>query len=205
MTILNFMFIRHGHAHTNMEPGLADTGLCLGMTERGIKEVAHAARAIGAAGVKPAHILHSPVVRAHQTAMIIANVLELEQDCLQRHHDLRERGYGSWKGRNPEEMREELIAGEVPDGTEDLEALSARINTVLDDITEKSADGPVIVVSHGGVWQGLHEMFTAEDIPWLDTGDVFAVRLNRVANTLGTTCLFSPSGAHEKPKSVSSQ
>lgn len=196
MSIINFIFIRHGHAHSNLEPELVDSGICMGMTERGLKEVGHAANAIATAGVKPACILHSPIVRAQQTAMALANVLELDQDILKPCAELRERDYGKWNGQNPDDMKEKLIAGHRPEGSEDDAALFARLETLLDEITDMSANGPVIAVSHGGIWQGLHEMFKSQDIPWLDTGDVYAVRINRVANTLTTNCLFSPAGAH---------
>jgi len=188
------MFIRHGHAHTNLDPALQSTGLCLGMTERGLKEVTHAAHSIADAGVRPAYILYSPAVRAHQTALAIARVLELDDDCLKQADELREREYGDWGGQNPDDLKEELIAGHVPEGSETQEALFARLDVLLDTLSDLSADGPVLAASHGGIWQGLHDMFGATDIPWIDTGDIFALRINRVARTITSNCLFSQAG-----------
>lgn len=76
--MIDLYFLRHGKA---VEPGSFGAGddFSRQLTERGIDEIEAAAEAFERLGVKPDVILISPLVRAKQTAEIVAKRLGLKK------------------------------------------------------------------------------------------------------------------------------
>jgi phosphohistidine phosphatase len=70
---MKLYLVRHGIAVDRGTSGLSDEERFL--TEEGIEKMRQAARGLGKIGVRPALILSSPLVRARQTAEILAEAL----------------------------------------------------------------------------------------------------------------------------------
>jgi phosphohistidine phosphatase len=67
--------MRHGHAPSPSEAGVAGDAL-RPLSERGRRDVARMAAELARRGARPTKILHSPLVRAAQTAAAAAEVLK---------------------------------------------------------------------------------------------------------------------------------
>jgi broad specificity phosphatase PhoE len=102
------------------------------------------------------HLFSSPVVRARQTAEILATPLQLG---LTEISELREVGYGEWEGRSFGEIRGHAIAQQVfhdpfhavfPRG-ESLRAVQQRGVRVIEAVRQTYPQGVVVLVSHGDV------------------------------------------------------
>jgi len=110
---------------------------------------------------KPVVVVHSPIIRAAQTAGKIAKILGVEQVELE---DLREIGFGDWDGLTNEEL---FVAHEsqyqawrgsydvAPPNGESLKDFDVRVNRSLDLILEKFAGKTVVVVAHVMPIRGL--------------------------------------------------
>ena len=91
-------------------------------------------------------IFTSPLLRASQTAAILAETLNIP---LNEEHDFIERDYGAASGM--------IISGfsltkrdTLDNGMEDLSSLTERVFAALKRSTDSSQNGNIIIVSHGG-------------------------------------------------------
>jgi probable phosphoglycerate mutase len=100
------------------------------------------------------HIYSSPVVRARQTAEILAQHLRLE---IAESLDLREVGYGDWEGKFFHDIRLHPMAQQVfhdpinavfPNG-ESLPAVQQRGVQVIETVRRRHPQGVIVLVSHG--------------------------------------------------------
>ncbi len=100
----------------------------------------------------PTALLVSPAARAMETAELLRSG-PLGTLVARPDERLLEAGLGEWEGRLPEELGPDYAAWRagalVPPGGEPRELVAARIAAVLDDAA--SLQGPVLVVTHGGV------------------------------------------------------
>jgi uncharacterized phosphatase len=92
-------------------------------------------------------VITSPLLRAKQTADIIAGVLGIRE--VYKDFDLIERDYGKASGLTPEE-RAELFPDGKFEGIENWEPLRDRICGAVIRNTEKFLPESIIIVSHGG-------------------------------------------------------
>ena len=108
-------------------------------------------------------IICSDLMRAKQTAQIIASAAGIEHIRLEPR--LRERNAGRWQGLNRDEIERGwpgyLKSGRRPEGYEHEEQLLSRVDAGLGDIaaeenekTEKNKR-KVLIITHGGVIHGL--------------------------------------------------
>lgn len=103
------------------------------------------------AGLNPAEIWSSDLVRASATAAYLAELTGL---VVQTDKDLRERQGGAWEGLTIDEIREcypsDLAAGNPPGG-ESVEAVAERTHAAFSRIADGAEPGSlVVVVGHGG-------------------------------------------------------
>jgi broad specificity phosphatase PhoE len=106
-----------------------------------------------------AHVYASPLVRAHETAEIVARELGVPVTLVD---DLRELCLGEWEGRTVDEIRalpgdpyncwvRDPLAG-CPPGGEPLPVVQERVMRAVEAIAQAHPDGEdVLVVCHGGV------------------------------------------------------
>ncbi len=124
------------------------------LNDRGREQAAELAEALRGEGV--AALWASPLLRAAETAQIVAEVLGL---AVQTDDRLREIDVGDWAGRpyaevmaeHPGEL-ERWAAGDLAfrfPGGESLEEQKVRVVAALEEI--RAGDVPALVVCHGGV------------------------------------------------------
>jgi broad specificity phosphatase PhoE len=144
--VTTILLVRHGETDWNLHrrlQGHSDRPL----NERGREQ----ARALAdeLAGDPLDAIYSSDLVRAHETARIVAEARGLEVTALP---ELRERNFGTWEGLSDDEIRErfpEATDGVLGDG-ETREAMARRVFDSLQRIADTHPGGNVLVVSHGG-------------------------------------------------------
>ena len=169
------LLVRHGESEWNQSgrwQGQADPPL----TERGRRQSAHAAHNLGDVDA----IASSDLERALDTARIIATALGLGP--VQCEPGLRERDVGEWSGLtraeihrqwpgyladDPRTARRDGAEQRRPPGWEGDHVLLSRVRQALRSIADRSPDGEVLAVTHGGVVYGL-EMHFGGDAGRLD-------------------------------------
>ena len=142
------LLVRHGQSTWNADgrwQGRADPPL----SDLGVRQAEVAAETVEEFGIT--RIWASPLVRANQTAGIIASGLGLEVANDAR---LMERDAGDWTGKTRAEIEEGwpgfLDGGQRPPGFETDDVLHERALAAMGDVG-RGAREPVVVVSHGGL------------------------------------------------------
>jgi probable phosphoglycerate mutase len=142
----HLLLARHGESEWNALgrwQGQADPPL----TARGREQAARAARAVRGLVER---VVASDLVRAAETARIVAHHLGVEATL---DSALRERDVGPWSGLTMAEVEARwpgyVAAGRRPEGAEHDHALFARIERGLARAAE--AGGRALVVAHGGI------------------------------------------------------
>ena len=173
---------RHGETAWNQ------AGRWQGKTDIPLSEAGRAqARALGAGlvgrGIVAVHA--SDLQRATETAEIVAGMLGIA--ALKVDARLRERGFGCFEGFTPAECAERhpeawarYIADRraTPPGGEPQTEVAARAVAALTELARapRAADGPTLVVSHGGTIRTfIHEVTTTAPPP-LENGALFVAR-----------------------------
>ena len=161
-------FVRHGQTDWNAEARFQGTrDIPLNDNGRG------QARRNGATLkglVDPANVnfIASPLMRTRETMEIIRVEMGLEAEVYETDDRLKELSFGDWEGRTVtelEETRSELWAGRQankwsfrPPQGESYQDLADRLRSWVNEI-----DGPLVVVSHGGVNRGLRFLLSDHD------------------------------------------
>ncbi|MEO8706235.1 MAG: histidine phosphatase family protein [Kofleriaceae bacterium] len=168
---------RHGRTEWNA------LGKLQGCTDIPLDETGRdQARALGAAltGEGIGAVWSSDLLRAKETASIVATVLELGEPHIDP--ELRERKFGVFEGltrsecatRHPEAWRAWLARTVAPPDGEQVADAVARIHRVLHRLA--TTDGkPVLVVSHGGVMRLWLMNVLGSTIPLLGNGAMYHV------------------------------
>jgi probable phosphoglycerate mutase len=186
MTALSFLYMRHGRTHAN-EQGLCSGGHCpTRLTPAGRDRIAQSARELKAQNIIPESIWLSPTVRTRETAAIVMDVLGLPPGIAREEPEWRERHYGAWEGKSYEPLIEELQNGAVGDGGESIPVFQERIRRAVALLAEElrrreAATAPLLLIAHGYVWQGLHDIHLraddAAEVPWISNGDIYAMKI----------------------------
>jgi broad specificity phosphatase PhoE len=141
-------FVRHGQTEANR------TGVLLGRLDPPLNDAGREQAALVAARVEllaPARIVSSPLVRARETAQIVAGALGLPVDVDDR---LIEVDYGEYDGLPLGELPSELVwkwrndADFAPPGGESLASVGKRMGEYTSEVLDSLADGPVGAVCH---------------------------------------------------------
>ena len=161
-------FVRHGQTDWNAEARFQGTR-DIPLNDKGRGQ----ARQNGAtlkALVDPTKVsfIASPLMRTRETMEIIRVEMGLEPHAYQTDDRLKELSFGDWEGRTVTELEEtqsELWAGRQankwsfrPPQGESYQDLADRLRSWVDEI-----DGPLVVVSHGGVNRGLRYLLSDHD------------------------------------------
>ena len=145
------ILVRHGQTDENVSGRISGQGPAP-LNVRGLEQAQAAAEVLTCLGVT--HVFSSPVVRARQTADVLAERLQLELEELP---DLREVGYGDWEGKHFGEVRHHPVAQQVfnnpmeavfPNG-ESLPDVQRRGVQVTEFVHQTHPQGVVVLVSHG--------------------------------------------------------
>lgn len=188
--------IRHGQTDWNKE-GRYQGQLDIPLNAEGLLQAEEAAGRIIASGKRFSAIYSSDLLRARQTAEIVARRLSLE---IQLDTRLREIHLGHWQGRLHAEVRKERSAAsatmtdttQVADpnvphapGGETVTQVAERACQAVDSIIHRYPQGSVIVVAHGVVIASL--LCAARGVPLCD------FRTQSVRNAEVTAVLWPPS------------
>ena len=149
-------FTRHGETVWNVENkicGVTDIPL----TDKGRAQARALGRRLAAEPTGITRILCSPLVRASETARLIAAETGLPLTVEPR---LREQAFGRYEGtpRNGAAFAlAELHFIDRFDGGESMLQLAARIYALLDEL--RGQDGPVLLVAHNGIARVVQSYF----------------------------------------------
>jgi probable phosphoglycerate mutase len=176
---LTTIFVRHGESvfnHLNLAQGHADVP---GLTTKGREQSEQAASSLVGCGADL--VVTSDLVRARETALIIARALEVPLVSDPR---LRERNMGAAEGQPVGEAAARTLgivdglvvdAGKAPAGGETLRDLSDRVRATIEDLYRLHAPGTIVVVTHGGFvrmarrWAGGGDLV---GMPWSEVDNV---------------------------------
>ena len=138
----SFIFVRHGKSQANQDKTIAAPDSPL--TKEGQAQARKTGRELKGLGITT--IVTSPLVRARETAEIIAKELKIKEiDVIE---DLRERGFGQLQGQTKEHPSEWYFSIDGESDVEPRGVLIARAEAALAKIKKLSEEGKVLVVGH---------------------------------------------------------
>ena len=145
-----FFFLRHGETDWNKQ-GLAQGQTDVPLNDAGRDQAGLAKSLLGGHGI--AQLISSPLVRAFETAEIVNRALGLPLD---RHPGLMERSFGPFEGKpwNPA-----WYHGGPGERAELETVFTERVMTTLVELLARP--GPLLLVSHGGVFRIIADMLCA--------------------------------------------
>ncbi|MBP7758882.1 MAG: histidine phosphatase family protein [Alphaproteobacteria bacterium] len=153
----HFYMIRHGETEANAQRIMAGR-LDSPLNETGKAQARAVHDVLSSLSVKPRTIVHSHLSRARDTAKILNEVLSapIHEDA-----GLAELDAGDWEGQ-PYEVCSPLLQGwQDPPNGETFTAFAARLKKAKSRALN-THDGPVLIVSHGGVFRGLGMIYGLE-------------------------------------------
>jgi broad specificity phosphatase PhoE len=154
-----FFMIRHGESEANFNRKMAGS-LDSPLTELGKHQAAQAGFILEQLEIKPKLIFHSNLQRARHTAEIINKNLKLP---MTEDKDLAEMHVGQLEGAPWESCRDCFDGWVDPPDGETFQGFFERIKRAKKKALE-STDGPILIVSHGGVFKALWKIY-GHDMP----------------------------------------
>jgi probable phosphoglycerate mutase len=149
---MHLYFIRHGESTANY--GEVMTGqLDVPLTGKGRDQAREAGQEIVTQGIHIDHIICSSLMRAHDTATLIAQVIGYPEAAIEVNDLVIERSFGSLEGTPSDKsggLTDEMIEAS---GGELDPAIRLRAQLFLESL--QSVDGTVLVVSHTGFGRRL--------------------------------------------------
>jgi broad specificity phosphatase PhoE len=183
------LLVRHGQSTWNADgrwQGRADPPL----SDLGRRQAEVAATTVADLGI--VRIWASPLRRAHQTAVVIADQLDVPLHVDDR---LQERDAGEWQGKTRAEIEAGwpgfLADGRRPVGFEEDDALHDRALAALGEIAA-TAPEPVVVVSHGGLIRVVERALGSEPHSVPNLGGLDIANAGTGLDLLGRTVLIDP-------------
>ncbi len=170
--------IRHGQTSKNkakLLQGRSDHPL----NEDGMDQSRLAGEKLRTLGVRPYRIYSSPLIRAIETAELVAEALPGGagdasvtasgggDPAIRTDERLIEMDYGPYEGMDLTQPAPEVMAffmdfagTPAPDGMEQLQEVVARVGTFLEEIRDEAAQGDVIISTHAIAMKGALEYLT---------------------------------------------
>ena len=146
-------FIRHGETDANYQGLMCGGKWDLQLNETGRAQAREAAQKIFSLVPDLKSVCSSPLLRARETAMIIARNFDLEPVIID---ELAEWDIGSWDRVSFESVKEAFLGDSEPEGGETRAQLKLRIRAAYDRCQQIEA--PLLIVSHGAVWLALQSL-----------------------------------------------
>ena len=164
--MLNIYLARHGQNEDNVE-GILNGHRDRALTELGVIQAKQLAEHIKASGLNFSQVYTSPLQRAHKTAEIITDTLDLEKPVILK--DLIERDFGIMTGQKQADI-EKLCAPDIiktekiiyflsPAGAETFPDLIKRSQKILQEINEKNLEGNILLVTHGDIGKMIYAAY----------------------------------------------
>lgn len=177
--------IRHGQTEWNRQGRLQGSS-DVPLNDIGRRQVRASARALATQDWSA--VVTSPLIRARQSAAIIAGELSMGTPAV--FAGLRERTYGEAEGLTREDAARRWTAGDYP-GQEDLTDLGKRGIAALDAVAHHDPGTAIVVVTHGALIRAVLTGLHSEPVPRIANGAVSTVEL-----TAGAWRVHSVNVAH---------
>ncbi len=153
--------IRHGQTelnHAHVLQGRSDHPL----NDNGIAQAREAGARLKSLGIEFSHVYSSPLIRAIQTAQLVAPEIPIITD-----NRLIEMDYGPYEGTDLKSLPPEIVTffrdfvnNPAPRGMEQLSDVVARTGAFLEEI--KALSGNVLISTHAIAMKGILEYLTPE-------------------------------------------
>ena len=161
-------FVRHGQTDWNAEARFQGTR-DIPLNDKGRGQARHNGATLkGLVDPAKVNFIASPLMRTRETMEIIRTEMGLDPQAYQTDDRLKELSFGDWEGRTVTELEEtqaDLWAARQtdkwffrPPQGESYQDLADRLRSWVNEI-----DGPLVVVSHGGVNRGLRFLLSDHD------------------------------------------
>lgn len=152
-----FYMIRHGESEANAAQLTSGGGLDVPLTQKGEKQAHTLSPYLQQLEITPSQIFASPMKRAHKTAQLINQHMDLSMTVVTTLHETL---FGDWEGEPWEDVIPRLDNGEAPPNGEDNEVFTARIQNTITKILHKSdRDDIPMIVAHGGLFYAMGIMY----------------------------------------------
>lgn len=155
----NLYFVRHGESVWNVEDKICGT-TDVPLTEKGCRQAEEAGKKIAELGLKADEILHSPLMRAAETAKRISEMTGIPARMEPR---LMEQNFGKWEGTAPRSSGEFLKAKEQFvssfESGESMLRVAQRVYNLLDELRAESDKKTYILVAHNGIARVVQSYF----------------------------------------------
>lgn len=153
-----FYMMRHGESLANVAGTLAGS-IDSPLSPDGLRQAREARRIVEALPVAPVLIVHSPLSRARDTALIMNEGLRLPM-----HEDagLSEIDGGDLGGQPFDILRDHIKRREDPPGGERLADFTARVGRAIAralSILPPGDPSPILIVAHGGTFRAFGELY----------------------------------------------
>ena len=154
----HFYFVRHGETIWNVENKICGA-TDIALTEYGHQQAIETGKLILAEEIRADEILHSPLIRAADTARHISEITGIPMRVEPR---LIEQNFGKWEstartGAEFKKSKEQFCNSN--EGGESMLKLAQRIYNLLDDIKAESEEKTYILVAHNGIARMVHSYF----------------------------------------------
>jgi broad specificity phosphatase PhoE len=152
-------FVRHGESEANAAGIAAGGGLDVSLTQDGRQQAQKVGEDLK--GKKIDLIVSSPMKRAHETAVIIAQTTGYDPAKIVTNPFFTERHLGDLTGAKNETVKIHYDAGMLPASAETTEALYKRLVLGLEWLKTQSANN-IVLVSHGGPGRMIRTIYRQE-------------------------------------------
>lgn len=150
------LYVRHGQTESNVKQVLSDSTDDTKLTDLGKQQAKELGQELK--GTQIDRIVCSPKARAYDTAVIIAEEIDLSLEKIRKEPRITERNTGTLGGTPLKDVTAEMVA--YAEGSEDPHKFAERVKDALSEI--KEYQGTTLIVAHGG---------TAKMIDILKSGD----------------------------------
>ena len=160
---MRFYFIRHGESTANLLREFSNSGFKHPLTEKGIEQAYEVARSLSSLQVD--QIYSSPVMRAVQTAEIVAESLQASVITTEA---LREWSVGIYEGTTDplgwelhSQVQDDWFSRQKFDskmpGGESFHEIQNRFTPFIDELTQngKNSNHNIVLVAHGGLYLAM--------------------------------------------------
>jgi uncharacterized phosphatase len=161
-------FVRHGESEANAAGIAAGGGLDVGLTEDGRDQARKVGEALKDKKIKL--IVSSPLKRAYETAVIIAQTINCDPGKIVTNPSFSERHLGELTGAKSELVKTYYDAGMLPASAETTESLHRRVVEGMEWLKAQPVD-KIVLVSHGGPGRMIRTIYRQEHHSQINTLD----------------------------------
>jgi probable phosphoglycerate mutase len=172
------LFVRHGECVANLEQSFAGGDIDSPLTDKGRRDAARTAEELVAKGFTIDHVVSSPLSRAHDTAKIILDTLNLDLP-IEIDDRIIERRIGRLSGQPMKEKFAMMKTADQEPTAETRQQLYDRVKLALADL--KQHKGTTLIIAHNGVLKAIRcvEMGLPPEemsnMPNLENGEIYEI------------------------------